>query len=787
MIVGSNILAGASGQQGYFLNRSVRLRSSASAYFNRAVATTSSTVLWSFSGWIKLGTLGVDRIIFMAGASATEFTALYFDTSNRFNYVTIVGGAITSQLISTPVYRDPSSWYHLIFVYDSAQATSSNRLKLYINGVQVTVFTTATYPSISAGTYINNSVSGGLHTIGKSSYSSASYYDGYLTEINFVDGQALLPASVGAFNPVTGVWQPIKYSGTYGTNGFYLNFNDNSAATAAAIGKDSSGNGNNWTPNGISVTAGVTYDSMTDVPTLTSTTQSNFAVLNPVNKGVNTSTSDGNLAFTSTGSTVQCRVLSTLGMSSGKWYCEYTAISASTLPVVGIALSTESPDSGFCGFTIGSYGYYALNGNKYNNGSAVAYGATWGLNDVIGIAYDADAGSLTYYKNGTSQGVAFTGIPSGIYNFCQGDYTATYTGAFNFGQRPFSYTPPSGFKALNTYNLPTPTIANGARQFAATLYTATGTTPQTITNTVNGVSIQPDLVWTKSRSTTNNNILNDSVRGSQYYLYSNLINAENNDATYLTSFNSNGFSLGTGNFANGTTMVGWQWKASNTTAVTNTSGSISSQVSANPSAGFSIVTFTEPASGAFTIGHGLGVAPSMFIYKDRSIASIWSVYHRSTGTGRLQLESTAAVTAGVFTTAPTSTTIALPASYAASATAVAYCFSEIAGYSRFGSYTGNFSTDGTFVYLGFRPRFLMIKTSTSTDDWVIIDTSRAAYNVAQNALSANTAAAEASPSYLDILSNGFKIRQTFSQVNANGATYIYAAFAENPFNYSLAR
>jgi hypothetical protein len=792
MIVGSNILAGASGQQGYFLNRSVRLRASASAYFNRAVTSTSNTALWTYSEWVKLGVLSTDRIIFGAGSSSNEYTAIYFDSSNRFNYVTISGGVIQAQLISTPVYRDPSGFYHLVFTYDSAQATSTNRLKLYINGVQVTVFTTATYPSINAATYINNSVTGGNHFIGKSVFSSAAYFDGYLTEINFIDGQALTPSSFGEYNTITGVWQPKKYGGTYGTNGFYLNFNDNSAATAAAIGKDSSGNGNNWTPNNISVTAGVTYDSMTDVPTLTSATTANYAVMNPLNvsQGVYPIT-DGNLKINYTASAV--KALASIFVTTGKWYAEFTAVqvnNTSNADAVGVSSSATG---------LAAFRAYNPRGEYYNGSSWAAYGATYTNGDIVGVAVDVDAQTITFYKNNVAQPTRTSIGLSELTFIGWANATAGDNYAANFGQRPFSYTPPTGFKALNTYNLPTPTIKNGAEQFAATLYTGNGAA-RSITNGGNntiGTTFQPDFVWLKSRSNAFNNYLYDSVRGALKEIYTDSTSTQVTATQTMTAFNSNGFSLGTDNGINqnAATFAAWQWKASNAAAVTNTSGTISSQVSANTTAGFSVVTYTGTGANGATFGHGLGVAPAFGIWKVLSgTIGNWVIYHKSLGaTKGLNFTTGGATTSAVFfnNTAPTSSVWSLGTVTdvnRSTSTYVNYAFAEIAGYSKFGSYTGNGSTDGTFVYLGFRPRLVMTKRTDAASQWYLMDTSRDLYNCTANILFPNgTTAESANTGLIDELSNGFKLRSTNTDANANGGTYIYMAFAENPFNYSLAR
>jgi Tfp pilus assembly protein PilV len=335
--------------------------------------------------------------------------------------------------------------------------------------------------------------------------------------------------------------------------------------------------------------------------------------------------------------------------------------------------------------------------------------------------------------------------------------------------------------------MPTPTIPDGELFMNATLWTGNGTT-QTITNGVAGQSFQPDLVWAKARSEAGGHGLFDSVRGTSLRLDSSTTNAESTSSG-VTSFNSNGFSLGSVFNAAGVSWVGWQWKAGGA-AVTNTAGSISSQVSANTTSGFSVVTWVDSAS-TYTVGHGLGVAPQFIILKDRSNTYNWDVGCNPIGwANRLKLNDTSATSAGYWnSTAPTSSVF----TYIGNGTGnmVAYCWTPIAGYSAFGSYTGNGSADGPFVYTGFRPRFVMWKRSDSTGDWIIFDTSRDTYNYADKQLVPNSSAAEQVTGggfvRMDFLSNGFKIRSTDSYINANGGTYIYMAFAENPFKYSLAR
>ncbi|HSG50679.1 MAG TPA: hypothetical protein VLA40_01125, partial [Rheinheimera sp.] len=404
---------------------------------------------------------------------------------------------------------------------------------------------------------------------------------------------------------------------------------------------------------------------------------------------------------------------------------------------------------------------------------------------------------------------AFSGITgtfSPLSMFYTGGTARTSAGDFNFGQRPFAYTAPSGFKALCTQNLPTPTIgATSTTQandyFNAVLYTGDDT------NRTIDCGLQTDFIWTKGRNAAVGNRVSDSVRGASgglmYNLVTNLTSAENTD-TAVTGIVSNGFTLTGGNHPNntGTTYVAWGWKA-NGAGGSNTAGTITSTVSANTTSGFSIVTYTGTGANA-TVGHGIGTAPSMILVKGRSgsgSGNSWRVYHSganaSPASGALYLNSTSAFTTDATawnSTAPTSTVFSLGTDSGVNSTGtyVAYCFAPVAGYSAFGSYTGNGSTDGPFVYTGFRPRYIMLKKSSqasTTYGWQLYDTSRSPYNQALlPGLWADTSAAEVADVYgIDILSNGFKVKDSNTNLNASGQTIIYAAFAESPFKYALAR
>jgi hypothetical protein len=781
---------------GYNIARSVRLRRSATGNFSRTPASASNRQTWTWSGWVKRGDLTNENLIFGSRPSAGTYTQFSFRNSgSSAPFCLLIEDNVTgNMLVTTQVFRDPSAWYHIVVAMDTTQATSSNRAKLYVNGVQVTSLSTANYPAQNANLQINNTA---IHNLGADNSDSAQNFDGYMAEVNFVDGQQLTPSSFGETDSITGVWKPKKYSGTYGTNGFYLNFSDNSNNTAATIGKDYSGNGNNWTPNNISVTAGVTYDSMVDSPTV-GATSSNYCVINPLDTQNTSSVAQGN-QYISFSAVNYGHSRATMSIPDGS-YWEVVAGGTDYL-MLGVANSTA-----FSSFNwAGSWAIYQSDGKVYNNGAAITgVLATFTTNDVIGFAVKGN--KLYIAKNNTwlnsGNPVAQTGsvassLSSEIFPYIGngGGAAGTPSAYFNAGQRPFSYTPPTGYVALNTYNLPASTITNGAAYMAATTYTGTGSAQ----NITNSGSFQPDWVWIKNRGGAFGHGLVDSVRGRASVLYSNDTAAQGTSGSTqdVTAFNSNGFALGTNSQiecnANGNSYIGWQWKAGGTSA-SNTNGTITSTVSAGATQGFSVATYTGNGSAGATFGHGLGVAPSFVIIKERGNVNGWLCYHISTGnTGYLELDATLSfqtLSTVWNNTTPSSSVVTLGTVSNVNrngGTFVAYCFAAVAGYSAFGSYTGNGSTDGTFVYLGFRPKFVLFRSTSASRYWVIRDTSRDTFNTSTSDLYPNTADSTGAGADIDILSNGFKLRATSATFNGSGETYIYAAFAEVPFKSALGR
>ena len=528
---------------------------------------------------------------------------------------------------------------------------------------------------------------------------------------------------------------------------------------------------------------------MTDVPppsTIQNVAAGNYATLNPLNN--NNTLSNANLrAVTATNT----NTVGTIAVSSGKWYYEatYTTIGG-TYPFTGFAPSTFNAIGSTSSFVAGT-SVWAGNGG-FSNG------------DVCGMALDLDSLTWAVYKNGVNiTGGSFSsGAPSAGLTWIPCISGVSSTLDVNFGQRPFSYTPPSGFLPLNSNNLPMPTIPNGAKVMAATTYTGTSSSNpiSNATNNTLGTTFQPDFVWIKNRNYASgtNHVLIDSIRGASLGLASNLTNADFSTTGNFSSINNNGFTVaGTTrdyNFLNDT-FVGWQWNAGSgtTSSGTGTGGITNVTQSVNVSAGFSIVKYTGSGS-AGTVTHGLGAAPVLILNKSTNFAYNWHVYFSLLGTGDLEgLNNTNPYNSGSnwFNNSTTNSTTFPVGASQGTYNYVCYCWTPIAGYSAFGIYTGNGSVsgDGPFVYTGFRPRWVMIKATTNiSGNWVIIDTSRLTYNQNGTALYANSANSEVTTVYIDTLSNGFKIRNNSTNLNNSASdTYLYACFAENPFKLALAR
>jgi hypothetical protein len=761
------------------VGQSARFDASSHAYLNRTPANAGNRKTFTWSGWVKRGSITSSTLLNAGDSNGPTYTVLFFN-GNGLQVNSLVSSALSIIVSTTAVYRDLSAWYHVVFSIDTTQATNSNGVKIWVNGVQQALsFTTYTQ---NADTSINNTVE---HRSGSLVAGAFEKFDGYLAEVNFIDGQALGPESFGYQDPTTKQWLPRTYDDfgpetDYGGNGFRLDFQ------SGALGDDVSGNNNDWTLNNMSTTTDVVLDSPSD----------NYAVLNPLRPqlaaGV-TYTNANLTVYLPTNISYYPHAFSNMGVSSGKFYWEVNI--ASYGPMIGIGDLSDTLLTNWFATNNGSPNsvVYASNGNLYYPSTVVSgWGATFTGGDVIGVALDMDAGTITFYKNNVSQGVARTGLSGEIFAGINIAGSESPTTTFNFGQESFAYTPPTGFNKLSTTNLPDSTIKNGSDYFQTVLRNGFGGTGGTV-----ATNFQADLIWEKPRNLASGHFLIDSVRGiasgTAPYLSSNLTQVEAN-ANWYEAPTSSTIGFNSNDYASSTTLVDWIWKA-NGSGVNNTDGSITSTVSANPTAGFSIVTYTGDG-GADTIGHGLGVAPKFIITKTRSIVNAWHIYHASVGAGYRIFFSTSvpAASSTVWNnTSPTSTVFSVgdANTNGSGTTMAAYCFAEVPGYSSFGSYTGNGLADGPFVYTGFRPAWLMIKKVTGSVNvnagWILKDATRDIDNVVNANLQAESAGAEYTSGSEDFLSNGFKIRTNNIGQNTSGETYIYMAFAENPFKNSNAR
>ena len=676
------------------------------------------------------------------------------------------------------------TWQHI------AVARSGTTLRVFVDGTEElsTTLSDADSAIIDGGTeafYLGKWVATG------------DDFEGYLDEIRVSKGAARY---TGSFTPPTTEFTPDAYTMLL----IHSNWD-------GGLGADSSGNGNNFT-----VTNLVATDQMKDSPT------NNFATLDPILPTTNMTYSEGNLKQVNGASTGNCTA-STIGVSSGKWYAEFIWESSS-YSQIGLAIDNVNPVAYCGGSGSTSLGYFSGNGIIYFNGAGTGTTySSYAVDDVIGVALDLDGGTVKFYKNNSLEGTftlqsAFTSASS-VHFACGEESSANVA---NFGSDSsfagnltaqgnqdgnsigdFYYEPPSGYLALCTDNLSAPEIKLPGDNFNTVLYTGTGASD----NAVTGVGFAPDMVWVKDRTYAENHGLTDSVRGGTCVLTPDNAGAEACDTSYMTSLDSDGFTVGSNNWMNRNTEshVAWNWLGDGVDGGTlNEVGDIDSYVNVNTTAGFSIVKFTGNKTASQTVGHGLSQQPTLGILKNASSSQSWRAYFSEIGdTSYGYLDRTDAFVTSAGTWSPTASVFTVDDSDAINGTSntiVAYCFHEVAGYSKIGTYTGNGNNDGTFIYTGFRPAYTMTKNIASAEGytgWTIQDVKRAPYNIVTlgTMLTASGDYVEGTRSqgststlnYYDILSNGFKMRGTGYEINQADAVYVYIAFAEYPFKYTNAR
>ena len=533
------------------IERSLRFES---AYLNRSPSGDGNRRTFTLSVWIKRSDIG-EHYILDAFQDDSNRTRIGIEAGNGMQVTNRVSGS-TTQLSSSQKLRDCNGWYHLVVAIDTTQATSSNRIKYYVNGVLDTNVT-GTYPSQNDVTFVNHS--GDNHTIGVGQDSAGleQYFEGYMAEMHLIDGLQLDASYFGYTDGQTGTWRPKRYTyGNYGTHGFHLDFSDNSSA--ASLGIDKSPNGNDYTAQSLSVSAGTDNDSLIDTPT------NNFPILSKLYGPVNTTFGEGNLLMRGGDNFAASTFLLP---KSGKWYAEFVKYNNGAAQSISVtrANTAQTNYAGYLG--LADNVEYVSNGevgNRTRGSSSPADAPTWQdeAGALVAVAVDMDNGAVYFAKNNTyinsgvpTSGSAKTGaIATDLLTDNGGDHLIAvhgYNGSnsygmyANFGQRPFTYTPPAGYKSLCAKNIPpnVPSLVRPKRHFDTLLWTGTGSS-----NIVEGLEFSPDLAWVKVRNNTGDYLLIDQIRGGDQYVSSNNNDAEaslaNRDATfYPNGIRWNGNSL----------------------------------------------------------------------------------------------------------------------------------------------------------------------------------------------------------------------------------------------------
>jgi hypothetical protein len=813
MVFQNDILAGASGAAagGYTIDQSIRFNSTDSAYLTRTPTSTGDQKKWTTSFWFKRSSTGVTDYFMTGGQTSTNdgIAAIYIDSSDDTIHTYFdTSGSAPYGSVNSRKFRDPSAWYHLIWAVDAVNTTQ----RIWVNGEELTLDAAKNPPNYP---YDMNASGGGKRmSFGSQAWGFSNYFDGYAAEIHHLDGQYITdPTTFGEYDS-NGVWRPIEVTGlTYGTNGFYI-----TGENSSTLGEDFSGNGNDFTSSGLT-----TSSQVLDTPT------DNYCTMCELhqNRDSNITNSDGvraaNLQIFRPSASANSFGSGTMtvygGAGAPKLYYEVytTTYPGNNVLQVYIEEATATnlqPNSFGINqrYSTSAYRIFVYPGGSETPGSWTSY---FGEGVYVGLAVDFANDEISANVDGTeifsynaTELAALTGITVDTFAGrwwrpkVQVANDAATVIDVNFGQNAFQNAP-TGYVGWSTSAISTPAVADGSDYFKPLLYTGTGN----VTRSITGVGFQPDVVLAKHRTNASANVIANAVSGVNTFMATEQTAAEssftNSIYGYLSSFDSDGFTLTPGstnnNYWNESSIpiVAYSWLAGNGTA-SNTDGSITSTVSANTTAGLSVVTYTGTGSLA-TVGHGLGATPAIIIVKRRDGANSWAVFQDFYGNGApanngyLLLNSNAAwsgvsgnnywndtsPTSSVFTVKDAGDVNASGDSY------LAYCWAEIEGFSKFGSFIGNGSADGPFIQCGFRPAFVTIKEVSAADDWVNYDTARDTYNVSGQVWRFDSNAAEfdgrGGSRDIDILSNGFKIRTSNGTINTSGNTFIFMAFAEHPF------
>jgi len=724
------------------------------------------------------------------------------------------------------MYRDLSGWTHVCWRYDSTQGTDSSRARMYVNGELITNLQSTTYPAQNADHSWNGGGYQFIGTNGTGTNGNNPYqgFDGYIAEVVAIDGTSLDPMD-NLVETKNGVIIPKDPSGlTFGSEGFYLKFE-----SSGDLGNDSSGNNNDFTVAGISA-----HDQMLDSPTFGGSSSGNFPTLNPLFKHENMTFSEGNLKHST--STNDRGVMCNIAIpKTGKWYWEHLSVAfhnpaGNETHNVGINIASVNIDGSDRGGRATGITYASYNGGKsVEADSTASYGTGWAEGDIVGVEFDADNGTINFSKNGSWQGdislttaqkakewFPFVGMGGasnqeiGIFNFgADSSFSNEKTsGSANAsddnGFGSFYYSPPSGALALTSANLPVADAIDPAetdddypqKLFAPKLYTGDGAS----TLAISGMDFKPDFTWIKARNDTSGHKLFDSTRGVTKYVASDSTALEVTASNTLKSWTSDGFTVGDEsgvNYNSSTNYVSYNWRANGGNLTTNTQGSEDSTVQVDPSGGFSIVTYTGTQSNA-TIGHGLSSAPKCILVKCRDFDRNWAglfVNGPGNGTSMILNSNSYDTSSGYWNnTNPTSTVFSIGGGTETNKSGklfVAYCFANTEGYIKSGTYVGNGNNDGTFVYTGHKPAFLLIR-EVAQDNWLLYNNKTLGYNLdsAGNAqVYPDTSSAEENQASraIDLYSNGFKLRTSNATGNASGGNYIYLSISSNPFKYATAR